>query len=149
MIVRSADGDDLPTLARLEAACFASDPWGGVDLATYWGSGALAAFLLEDGDRACAYAIFQLLPGEVELLRVGVPPTFRGRGLAGRLLATALERLAAAGRPCCHLEVRAGNEPARRLYERLGFAIAGRRRAYYGDGEDALRYVRESASASG
>ena len=37
------------------------------------------------------------------------------------------------------LEVRASNAPARALYERLGFAVAGVRRRYYHDnGEDAV-----------
>jgi len=49
----------------------------------------------------------------------------------------------------CHLEVRAGNRPARELYERLGFVVAGRRRAYYGDGEDAVRYLLDPRSGSG
>ena len=30
-----------------------------------------------------------------------------------------------------HLEVRESNEPARRLYTRQGFEIAGRRKRYY------------------
>jgi ribosomal-protein-alanine N-acetyltransferase len=42
------------------------------------------------------------------------------------------------------LEVRRSNEPARRLYERLGFSIAGVRRAYYSHPvEDALVLWRE------
>jgi hypothetical protein len=36
------------------------------------------------------------------------------------------------------LEVRVGNAPARRLYEKLGFEEVGERRNYYRDGEDAL-----------
>jgi ribosomal-protein-alanine N-acetyltransferase len=37
------------------------------------------------------------------------------------------------------LEVRASNDDARRLYERLGFHVAGRRRNYYTNPiEDAL-----------
>ena len=37
------------------------------------------------------------------------------------------------------LEVRAGNEPAKKLYEGLGFSEAGIRKGYYEDnGEDAL-----------
>ena len=44
-----------------------------------------------------------------------------------------------------YLEVRAGNVPARRLYQRHGFREAGVRKQYYPDnGEDALVMVRES-----
>jgi [ribosomal protein S18]-alanine N-acetyltransferase len=42
------------------------------------------------------------------------------------------------------LEVRKSNDPARLLYERLGFAIAGVRRAYYTKpDEDAIVLWRE------
>lgn len=63
----------------------------------------------------------------------------RGRRLAEQLLAyTALhalrERLS-----YMILEVRVTNEPAKRLYERLGFDLVGIRKGYYSDtGEDAL-----------
>ena len=36
------------------------------------------------------------------------------------------------------LEVRASNEPAIKLYEKMGFASAGVRPKYYPDGEDAV-----------
>jgi len=147
--IRAASAADLPLLAELDAACFPADPWAESDLGTYWRSGALAAFLLEESGVAAGYALFQLLPGEVELLRIGVRPECRRRGAGARLLAGALDRLAADGRPRCHLEVRHGNLAARRLYESHGFSVSGRRRAYYGDGEDAVRYLFEGSSAGG
>jgi ribosomal-protein-alanine N-acetyltransferase len=62
--------------------------------------------------------------GEWELLNVAVDPIARGRGV-GRALVEALP----AGR--IFLEVRESNAGARRLYERSGFAVVGRRRGYY------------------
>jgi [ribosomal protein S18]-alanine N-acetyltransferase len=45
------------------------------------------------------------------------------------------------------LEVRAGNDAARRLYERLGFYVAGRRRNYYSAPvEDALILWRDETA---
>lgn len=149
--VVAVDVDALDDLARLEAACL-PDPWSRAELALYLGSGAIVGFRLiaaPDDAAALAYALFQLLPGEAELLRLGVTPQARRRGLGRRLLAAALDSLRAGGRPVCHLEVRAGNLAARTLYEALGFRLAGRRRGYYADGEDAVRYRLETGPAAG
>ena len=48
-----------------------------------------------------------------------------------------------------YLEVRAGNEPAKRLYLRHGFVVTGRRERYYADsGEDALVMAEQILSTS-
>ncbi len=147
--IRETTIADLGTLAGLERESF-PDPWPETELATLWGSGAFIAFVAGPrGASPGAYAIFQLLPGEVELLRIGVRPAARGRGLGSALLLTALDRLADRERPLCHLEVRTGNLAARRLYEGLGFEVVGHRRRYYADGEDAVRYRRETPERAG
>jgi len=149
--VRLAEEADFRSLAALEAVCL-SEPWSAADLATYFGSGAIVGFVAAEaplGGPFAVYAFFQLLPGECELLRLGVAPEMRGGGLGRALLDAALAELGRGGRPVCHLEVRAGNEAARRLYESSGFRAVGRRRAYYADGEDAVTYRRETAPARG
>lgn len=52
-------------------------------------------------------------------------PDYRGRGLGSQLIEEALVRLDAAGVRELHLAVDREN-PARRLYERLGFELAAR-----------------------
>lgn len=146
----AASLDDVDDLARLEAACL-PDPWTRGDLDLYLGSGAIVGYrlLAASGGEALGYALFQLLPGEVELLRIGIVPGARGRGLGRRLLAAALDRLRAGGRPLCHLEVRASNRAARALYQSLGFRLVGQRRGYYPDGEDAVRYRLDPSNGGG
>jgi ribosomal-protein-alanine N-acetyltransferase len=137
---------DLDLLAELEARAF-PDPWRRAELEPLFAAGAAEAYVAFDADgRPVAHALFQLLPGECELLRIGVVPEARRRGMGNALLSEALPRLAADGRTVCHLEVRAGNAAARALYDRLEFVLVGRRRAYYADGEDAVRYRRETPS---
>jgi len=58
--------------------------------------------------------------------QVGVVPAARGRGLGGALVLAALGRMQAAGEIEAWLNVNVDN-PARRLYERLGFRRRGRR----------------------
>ncbi len=45
------------------------------------------------------------------------------------------------------LECRESNAAARALYAKYDFAVAGRRRAYYADGEDALILSAEGIAA--
>lgn len=54
---------------------------------------------------------------------VAVLPEYRGRGIASRLLDTALEHLARQGCRRVFLEVRADNDPAKSLYRKRGFTV--------------------------
>jgi ribosomal-protein-alanine N-acetyltransferase len=148
---RRAGPHDLALLEALEVTCF-EQPWHGRELAVWLEPERGAAWLVESGGRAVGFALFQLLPGAAELLRVAVTPDARRRGLARAALAEALRSLAGDGRPTCYLEVRSGNRPALALYEALGFRTLGLRRAYYENGEDALvlgRGAPEAGSGGG
>ncbi len=84
-----------------------------------------------DGGKLVGYCgLFQSFD-EAEITNVAVSPECRGRGV-GFLI---LEELMARGkeRGICRfiLEVRAGNEPAIRLYRKLGFAKVGVRKDFY------------------
>ena len=59
------------------------------------------------------------------LSSIGTRPAFRGRGLGALATAIAMRDALAAGSEVVHLGVEAENEPAQRLYERLGFATVG------------------------
>ena len=68
---------------------------------------------------------------EAEILSIAVDAGARGRGIGRSLLQRHLRRLAGIGIRAVFLEVDAGNEPALRLYARMGFAQVGRREHYY------------------
>jgi ribosomal-protein-alanine N-acetyltransferase len=141
-VIRPAGEADLDAIAGLEQAAF-HDPWPremlayelchphSVLLVASWGPDAAPA----------AYAAFRHAAGEAELLRVAVDPGSLRRGLARALLLEGLERLREARVQACFLEVRVDNQPAVTLYESLGFAWVGLRRAYYRDGADAMIFV--------
>ncbi len=140
--VRPARGADLLRLAEIEAASFA-DPWP-VDLLAVELIHPQAILLTASRNRepAAGYAVFRHVGGEAELLRVGVAPEERRRGLARALVAAGLARLRGERVEVCHLEVRVDNHGAVALYENLGFERTGRRRGYYRDGTDALIYTK-------
>ena len=102
----------------------------------------------EGSGELLAYAAFQYLLGEAELLRIAVAPRARRGGLGQRLLEGALEHLMSEGLEICYLEVRADNRAATHLYECLGFEVSGRRQRYYQDGCDALLFSWAPRSSS-
>lgn len=126
----------------LEKACFTL-PWSEEQCRAAFGQTAFAAFGLDGGGGVLAYISVYAAAGEMEVLNLAVAPEVRRRGIGYRLLSLALRAAAKMGMQKAVLEVRVGNTPARNLYERHGFAVAGRRPRYYADtGEDALIYAR-------
>ncbi|GAA1301647.1 mycothiol synthase [Brachybacterium tyrofermentans] len=65
-------------------------------------------------------------PSDAEIYVVATDPSMQGHGVAGFLLAAALERFRTADVPGVELYVEADNAPALRLYENWGFVVSGR-----------------------
>ena len=81
----------------------------------------------------------ELILEEGEIGNVAVLPAYRGRGIARRLMEKMLSDALQNEAKAFTLEVRAGNLPAIRLYESLGFVQEGIRKRFYRDPEeDAL-----------
>jgi ribosomal-protein-alanine N-acetyltransferase len=97
--------------------------------------------------RAVGFALARIVADEAELLLLAVAPDAQRRGVGRALLMDFIAGASARGAGRLHLEVRDGN-PAIRLYEAAGFALAGRRRNYYrgddGRYHDALTLARIS-----
>lgn len=67
-------------------------------------------------------------PSDIRIMDIALAPPFRGRGIGTRLLRALIEEAEASGRSLSiHVEA---NNPARRLYERLGFRPAGETGVY-------------------
>jgi ribosomal-protein-alanine N-acetyltransferase len=114
-------------LAALHAACFTTPrPWSAAEFAALGDSPGV--FLCGD---ETGFALGRVIAGEAELLTLAVHPAARRRGLGRRWLdafeAAARSRAAADA----FLEVAADNAAALRLYQRAGYTVAGRRKAYY------------------
>lgn len=77
------------------------------------------------------FIVARLLAGELHVNNVAVRPVFRRHRIGSSLLEKTLEVARRYGATVAHLEVRAGNEAAQRLYARCGFRATGRRRGYY------------------
>jgi [ribosomal protein S18]-alanine N-acetyltransferase len=83
----------------------------------------------------CAWTILD----EVHIILMTVHPQYRRQGFGYDMLLKLLELGRDRGMKYATLEVRASNEAAVALYNKLGFTPAGKRPNYYADnGEDAL-----------
>lgn len=71
------------------------------------------------------------------VVSVAVLPEFRQKGIGRALVEESIAGVKLKKSDELYLEVRCSNSEAIRLYEKLGFVIKQRLKAYYRDGEDA------------
>lgn len=88
-------------------------------------------YAMTNAEQLEAYAIVSSALDEAHLLNLCVSETARGQGLAELLLDHVLSDAELRGVDRCLLEVRPSNKPARRLYQKMGFRMIGRRPGYY------------------
>ena len=131
--------DQVPQIAALEAASF-SAPWDEASIRAELDDPLALWLIAEGGDGAVlGYVGSQSCFEDADILNVCVRPEARRRGLAEALMTELERRLLPKGVEKITLEVRASNEPAIRLYEKLGYSQVGTRKNYYEKPrEDAL-----------
>ena len=125
-------------VAELEKICF-SDPWSEKSVASELENDLACWLVAVEEDRIAGYVGSQTVMDETDMMNIAVHPDFRRKGIAEELVNALVHRLRNRGSRCLALEVRASNEPACKLYEKLGFSQIGRRPNYYRNPrEDAL-----------
>lgn len=123
-------------LARLEQLCF-SEPWSEAGLAAELNNETAFFRVAEDeGGKVLGYVGMHCVAGECYIDNVAVFPQARRRGAASALLADLVAWAKAKECAFVTLEVRPSNTGAIALYEKFGFAEAGRRRRFYRDPEE-------------
>ena len=129
-VVEPAIPRDTARLAQLHGASFHRG-WGEGEFETMLTERNTLVHRLRQGRKIIGFAVSRLAADEAEILSIAVAADQRGRGLSRDLLMTHLGHLAGRGVRTIFLEVEENNQPARRLYERAGFAVVGRRERYY------------------
>ena len=98
--------------------------------------------------RVAGFCAFWLVFDEIHINNLALRPEYRGRGYGTALMEHVLTEAGRLGARRATLEVRSGNAGALRLYERLGFYVAGTRRNYYTNPvEDALILWRDNSGS--
>jgi ribosomal-protein-alanine N-acetyltransferase len=132
--------DQIDAVLAIEEASF-TNPWTRAMYLTELGNRSVSfCFLARDrSGQAIGFCSFWRVLDELHINNLAVLPEHRRLGVASRLLAFVLQEGARMGARRATLEVRVSNAPARLLYERFGFTVAGIRRDYYTNPvEDAL-----------
>jgi ribosomal-protein-alanine N-acetyltransferase len=121
---------DASRLAQLHGASFHRG-WGEGEFESMLTGRNTLVHRLRIGRNTVGFAVSRMAADEAEILSIAVAESHRGRGLSRNLLLTHLGHLAGRGVRTVFLEVEENNQPARRLYDGAGFAVAGRRERYY------------------
>jgi ribosomal-protein-alanine N-acetyltransferase len=139
-IERLADEQDLDGVLAVESESF-TNPWTR-DMYVWELQNRSMCHILLVRTPECpvaGFCAFWLVFDEVHINNIAMRPGFRAQGIGTALLKQVLAEGQQLGARRATLEVRASNAAARRLYERMGFYVAGVRRNYYSDPvEDAL-----------
>lgn len=93
------------------------------------------ACLVEYGDdfvkQSAGMMVYRVAFEQADVLTIAVRREFRKKGIARKLLDSAMLHCVQMGVKKLFLEVEVGNEPAIKLYESGGFKHVGRRKLYY------------------
>jgi [ribosomal protein S18]-alanine N-acetyltransferase len=129
-VIEPATLRDARKLAQLHGASFHRG-WGEGEFEQMLSERNTLVHRLRQGRNVIGFAVSRMAADEAEILSIAVDARHRGRGLSRNLLLTHLGHLAGHGVRTVFLEVEENNHPARRLYDRAGFSVAGRRERYY------------------
>ena len=129
IVIRAMRGSDVADVVAIERAAY-QFPWSDGIFRDCLRVGYVCR-VVTMAREVMAYGVMSLGAGEAHILELCVAEAYRCRGVGRRLLASLIERAAAAGMADAFLEVRPSNTVAIRLYLALGFEQVGMRRGYY------------------
>lgn len=122
--------EDLECIVEIEQRAYPV-PWSREQLLAVFQQKVIRLKLLLDEEIVIGYAFVSIVLDEGHLLHITVDPQYHGKRLGYYLLDAILKLGEKKKLATLFLEVRAGNEPARRLYDRIGFNQVGLRKGYY------------------
>ena len=122
--------EDVREVAALEAKIF-SVPWSEAGFLSSLQSKDTLYLAVRKSGQLIGYCGLLQSFDEADITNVAVEETYRGCGVASRMLEQLMELGKARGILRYTLEVRVSNASAIHLYEKLGFRQVGRRPNYY------------------
>ena len=132
------DSLHVDAVVALEAEVMGTDAWSAALVADELPRSNRRWWMALAGDELVGYAGGMVVDGELQVLKVGVAPAQRRRGIAQQLFARLADDGRNLGAQRVSLEVRASNSGAQAFYRALGLEREGVRPRYYSDHEDAV-----------
>jgi [ribosomal protein S18]-alanine N-acetyltransferase len=138
-IVRRAVPADLTRVQEIAAANSAAAQWSDKQYDTIFAErGEQNLVLVIENEQVEGFIVARLAGDQWEIENIAIDPEVQRQGKGSQLLCEFLEQARGRG-TAVFLEVRQSNLTARKFYEKMGFAEAGRRKSYYREpAEDAL-----------
>lgn len=137
-MIRLMREEDLEAAAELEKQCF-SVPWSKKSLQESLSNPDYLFLAAEKEGKVVGYAGLLKIVEEGDVTNIAVLPNCRKQGIGTALTEALIREGQKAGLSSFTLEVRASNEAAISIYEKLGFRSAGVRKGFYDSPkEDAL-----------
>ena len=135
--MRDLHWTDIDDVVALEGELFPDDAWTPASLWAELAARPRRSYVVaQDADGGVAGYGGVDLGGEVaDVMTMAVAPDHQGQDLGRQLLEELVGRAVADHAAYLVLEVRADNEPARRLYESRGFELLTVRHRYYQPGD--------------
>ena len=131
MIFTEMNEKHVAQVAELEKLCFGTEAWSEKSVASELENKLALWLVAEEDGKVLGYVGSQTVMDETDMMNIAVHPDCRNRGIAIGLVGGLIEALKSRGSHSLMLEVRVSNEPARKLYEKLGFVQVGLRKNYY------------------
>ena len=138
LTTRLMTAEDIGAVMEIETDSF-SDPWSVGQFEAILKGNNQTVLVAEKDGVLLGFGVVMTVLDECEILQIAVRKTGRREGTGFYLLEKMLDLGKTRGAGMFYLEVRASNEPARKLYEKTGFSETGLRKNYYSNPtEDAV-----------
>ncbi len=144
MEIKKLSQEYIKDVADIEKACF-SKPWNEISIAAELKNEFSQFYVAVENGKAVGFVGLYALTGEADIVRVGVLPQYRNRGIARAVLQKSLEHIDGD----VFLDVRESNEAAIALYRSLGFYDTGIRKNYYSEPEENAVLMKRNAVKGG
>lgn len=141
--IRPATREDIPSLLKLENACF-KHPWNEAQVLYELEENPVSNFwVIESNGQIVGFSDHWITFDSATICQIAVDPLFRRNHLGTALMKDIIDDCYAKKVIYLTLEVRASNEKAIALYIKNGFKKEVIKPHYYDDGEDAIYMIRK------